>query len=793
LRAEARLNIAALRDWRLLAALALFAALVLLAAQAPLRYTIEVGLEEGYGSDLPMLAQFHDPEFSPFAKANFRWTTGQSLIHLPGVGGRPLQVSVRLLGIDPSLAAQSPQALEIWDNGRLLSVVALRPTAGETLSFLLSPPADGSAGHVVELRSATFTPPGDRRQIGVPVEQVRVASLGGLAAPDWRNLLAWLGAAALLWLALRRLGLGPRFALALLLAAVLLASLAALLDPPRFAFGGTTALIACALGWLLAVLLCATPQALLAAAPGLVALGLAADAAGALAGTAVESGLRAAGAALLGAALALALAGWLRPALAQLYHQVAAPIPPAARRWLALFAVIVMITHYGGKIYPDAMWGDIGFHSNRYLEVLLGRVLLLSRNRGVDFPYPPALYLLLAPFSLAGIHYQVLLQLGGALLNALSPFAVYMIAAGGLGCAEGGATSGRLSRVGVLAAGIYSLAAATLMTTWWNFSTHIFSQFVHLLLIVAIVLLWRRPTNDDRRTKTDERQPTNDDRRTKTDERTTTGARRQGDGKTGRQGDRSSSSFILHPSSFILLFVLQSLLYLGHFGFWMNMSLLGAGALAVLLAAAWRGRVPWRAFWALAGAFVAAELFATLFFYSAYAGLFVEQARATAAGGLAGMQNKAEADSAALWATLWDAGFRVHFGFFPVPLALCGLALLWLRPTTDHQPPTTNHLARAASALSRRSSVVVLVAGTFAVALLFGALPFITRAALSTRWLMFSGWAMAVCAALAAQLLWRSGRAGRWLVVVMGGYIFWVTASMWLGALAYRIRPPEPF
>jgi hypothetical protein len=58
---------------------------------------------------------------------------------------------------------------------------------------------------------------------------------------------------------------------------------------------------------------------------------------------------------------------------------------------------------------------------------------------------------------------------------------------------------------------------------------------------------------------------------------------------------------------------------------------------------------------------------------------------------------------------------------------------------------------------------------------------------------MFSAWAIAVGAAVTMQLLWRAGRAGRWLVIAIGGYIVWITASMWLGALAWRIRPPEPF
>ena len=50
---EARWLLGELRARRLALILAVFAALLLLAAQAPLRYAIQVGQEDGPGSDLP--------------------------------------------------------------------------------------------------------------------------------------------------------------------------------------------------------------------------------------------------------------------------------------------------------------------------------------------------------------------------------------------------------------------------------------------------------------------------------------------------------------------------------------------------------------------------------------------------------------------------------------------------------------------------------------------------------------------------------------------------------------------
>jgi hypothetical protein len=727
LRAEARRLPSAIRDRRLLVSLALFAVLLILAAQAPFHATIEAGLEEGYGADLPLIADFHAPEQSASAQANFRWTTGHSLVRLPGAGQRPLEVTIRLLAIDPALAQQGPKTIEFWANGRLLATAPARLATGERYHVFLPPPPAGDGDQLLDIRSSTFTPAGDRRSIGVPVEQIQVAGLPGPVLPAWRSTLAWLAAASALGLALRRIGLTPRVAQAILLAAVLLASLAALLDPPRFAFGGAPALVVCLLGWLLVLLLTADPAGLLLAGAALALPGLAM----AFGGYGWAAGLVA----------ALLMVGWLRPALGDWYTR-AAPLPAGARRWLLLFALIVLITHYGGKIYPDAMHGDIGFHTNRFQEVAQGLILILSRNRGVDFPYPPAFYLMLVPFALVGLNAAVLLQLGGALLNALSPFLIYAIVVGAVGWRHA-QPSARTAGQGVIAAGIYAFTAATLMTTWWNFSTHIFTQFAHLLLIAVLIFLLGPRTKN--------REP----------------------------GTSVDPAVVVGSRSLVLgsLVALQSFIYLGHFGFWINMSLLGAFGLAALTLAARHDPVQWRLVRLCLGAYVAAELFAVLFFYGAYTGLFIAQARTALAGGLSDVQNKAAADPAALWATLWDAGFRVHFGFFPVPLALCGLALLARRPIFA----------------PRRSIMLALVVGTFLVALLFATLPFATRAALSTRWLMFSAWAIAVCAAPVVQRLWREGPAGRLIVLAGGAYVGWVTASMWLGALAWRIRPPEPF
>ncbi len=838
---EARLVLAALREGRLAFSVCLFAVLLLLAAQAPPRYRIEVGQEDGPGGDLPLVSGFWTPERNDLG--TFRWTTDRALVRLPGIGQRALQVRLKIFPGNEEVARRGPRTIEIWASGRPLGELALRPV-GAIYHVLLPPPDDRSGDQVLELRSATFVPTSDERALGVPVDAIRIEGVGGPALPAWRSTLAWLAAAVAAWLALRRAGLGPATAQRLLLVSLLLAGLAALLDPPRFAFGGGPALLALALGWQLVLLLTAAPAGLVLA--GLVAAALAGAArlGGAVVGEDLVVG------ALQGLALALLLAAGLRPAVAALGRRLGVSIAPAAWRWLLVFALLVFALRYGGKIYPDAMPGDIGFHANRYADTVRGTVLLLSRNRGVDFPYPPALYLLLAPFSLVGLDRRVLLHLVGALLDALSPFLVYAIAARGATQAE----RSRGDAAALIAAAIYSFSAAGFMITWWNFSTHIFAQFTHLLLITALLLLFRRTTPDHRPPTTDHRPPTAGGQPstsgghppTSGGQPSTSGGHPPtsgghpptsgGHGGPALQGRNSQFSILNSQFSIPLsaitagLIALQSLVYLGHFGFWINMSLLGGIGLAALLLAIRRGQETWPTFWVLLISFVAAEAFAALFFYSGYTQLFRDQIEATRQGGLTGLAGRAPADPAALWRTLWDAGFRVHFGFFPLPLALCGLALLWrreprtknkeqrtknqeperilqnpvrlalrARPSeepTQHATRNTQHVSRFTFHVSRNTynpALITLILGTFAIAILFALLPFLSGSTLSTRWLMFSAWAISVCAALGARALWRSGRAGRLLLIAAGGYILWVTASQWLMALAWRVRPPEPF
>ncbi|HEU5090124.1 MAG TPA: hypothetical protein VFT99_21865, partial [Roseiflexaceae bacterium] len=543
---------------------------------------------------------------------------------------------------------------------------------GARYHVLLPPVAIGVQRPVLDLVSATFRVPGDPRALAWPVSTLVVRPLGA-GWPPLISLAAWLGLLALVWITfgLFQPASGRwRWLIYTLAVAIVLASM---LDPARAALA---------------------PFPFLAAA--------------------------------LNAALLCALSNWR---LTGLMNRLGVPLSSAARGWLLALVFLSCTLRWGAKLYPGAMPGDVLFHANRFAELIGGRVFLEAPHRGVPSPYAPGFYIAVAPLTLLGAARPAILVAVGALLDAISPVAIYALVLLVWHWRPSTEAAPALERQALMAAGLYAFAGGGFLVTWWNFSTHTFAQWAYLVLLVAGVAAWRCAVFGGRHVFT----------------------------------------------AIGVLTALQLGVLLGHFSFYLNLVLVGGYTLAVTWLAWRRARVS-RAQWAgLSATIILAHLLALLLFYSVYVPTLVGQASAVGSGADQAVTSSGAAMVAYLVSIMGD-GLTEHFGLFPFALAICGTLIL----------------AGQGGRPGRQAGCVVAGATWFVVAL-FLALPLVSGANLATRWLMFAFPVVCAMAPAAAQRLWRRGGAGRVALIVIGLFVVWVSAAIWLGALAWRIRPPEPF
>lgn len=688
--------------------LALLVALLLLgsfgAARLPVRVALDLGADKGPARADAFAHDFYPPETQN--GASFRWSRAQSSVALPGLGRRALAVELQVLAHRAQFSEpERPTQLTLSANGRP-QTIALRREAARYL--VLVPAAWMESGSLdLILTTQPWRAPGDNRpELGVALEQMQVRSAATPSGqlPHAPALLAWLGALLACWPALRLAGFAPGAALPLCLPLALVPALGFALAPARLALGS--------------------------------------------------------GPLLIGVAWALALLAALHAGLPPLFRQLQLPAAPGALRWLALLAAVSFALRYGGRVYPGSMHGDLELHWHRYARALSGEVYILAAHRGLPFPFPGALYTLVAPFTLTGITPWAAFEWGMALLEATTPLLLGLIAA----------RCWRSPWAGVVAGAVYAAMAGGFMTTWFAFETHIFAQWATLLLWAALLLCWPRPGEE-----------------------------------------RAGLARGAWAAALTLLVVVQSWVYLGHTGFLLNTVTLAAVGVPLLLRRAWRG--PYRrAALQVAGAALAGGLVVGALYYSAFLPLIFSQLGGVASVGLLEVTGRRPVEPSETLRAIWEDGILTHYGFFPLPLAVVGLLAPLARRRTEGRVPRAESAPQArhkigsqkqraaqlsaqpqSSALSPPSLLWWLLLLTFLVSLGQAVLPLITRSTLTTRYLMFAAWAVALAAAPALLALWRRGRAGRIAVLAMALFVGWGTLMTWAGALLFNIAPPEPF
>lgn len=648
---------ASLIDWRPGLLVGICFVLMLLVAQLPFSYTIQVGQERGYLSDLPFLQNFNHGENS-YTDRSFRWSRAESSIEVPGIGQRDVIVRMQVLSHRAQWQPDAPATVVNLDLGTGTTIpITLRP---EEAFYTFYVPASALDNGTLRMHLTTepWQSTADRRaELGIAIGRyltIDSTTTQGFVPPDALLVVLWSLSLALFWLALRVMGFSRNLALWLLVPLAVLIPMLSLFDAPRLAFGSAWAIQA-----------------------GLISIA------------------------------AAALCAWFVPPL--LRHLHALP-PSSILQWLLLLMVLSFVLKYAGRLYPESMPGDLQLHVNRYILTVHGRFYIEAQHRGLPFPFPNGLYVMIAPLTLTGLGIHFLFELTAGLFEATMVILLYLIMARVVGSAW----------LGLLAATTYALTPAGFMTTWFAFETQVAALWFSTLLMLVLALRW--PHYD-------------------------------------------------WPTWWLLVFLFTQA-FLGHIGQFINTVLLGM-LVGPYLWWRFRGATERRGVQWILGAGLVAGLFAGLFYYSRFTGLFWEQLQGLVTDGLNDITGREPIPRSVTLHSLWQDGLITHFGFFPMLLALPGALVLSMKLRHSLLPP--------------------LIWFTFLVATSQAVLPLITLSSITTRWLMFSAWAICVAGAVGFALLWRHGHSARVVAVTIAGYVCWQTIIVWVDAMFLRDPPVEPF
>lgn len=393
------------------------------------RPTYDINMNASF--DRVYLAQgFYDQEGS--GDAHYRWMSGQASVQVKGAGSQPLRLVMRL-GTD----AQDPQQgkpLEIHARGALVAIfqVANAPATFEaTIPPELISRATGDL--TLTLTTDTFTPAQDSRELGAAISTIRIEPMGGagLLLPPLLHGFYVLGIALCIYLVGAMLGLRSRWRLGVALGAIGIMGLLYAFARPYLSFY--------------------------------------------------------AGALLLAFALSTACLAVARPLVTRLYRRGGlhdfSYDKSEARLLFAIFVAGLLVA-WGGLLYPLSAPNDFGFHLHRFQEVQGGNLFFenyVVAGVGVGF-YPPAMYVLLLPFSLIVDPY-FLLRLVPPLLDFAGVFLIFYLCKRYLG---------RYRAAPLLAAALYAVVPINLLVLWWSHLTNLFGLLALFATAAYLVLNYDR-------------------------------------------------------------------------------------------------------------------------------------------------------------------------------------------------------------------------------------------------------------------------------------------------------------
>ncbi len=400
------------------------------------------------------LTDFYTPERSsdPAHSFDYRWTRDISTFILPGVGRNvPLELTFYLTGRPQG--SPPPDFTVIADG---TTVATLEPSGYPPQPYRVTVPASANRDDdlTLLLTSKAFSPPGERRLLGVLVDRIEVRQAGGGLVLPPLYPLGWLTLGLLLaYMSLRHMAIGRQI----------------------------SALIVMALGALAALVL-ATDRydlTLFIADIGLVMV------------------------------CVYLLALFVPPVVAWVMKKLRVGITASDLRWLMLVYLLAFGVKAGGMMHPRFVYLDHLFRVHQVQELVDEPGLFWDKyqhvttasdnvtvhtqeqnsmlgqwNIIVPFPYSPVGYFVLAPLGLIWPygHESDLVNASDTFLAALSGtivFALYAIAVRGLGS----------RRAGVLAGAIVSFAPITYLHFSDGAYPYIWAGWISVVYITAAICL----------------------------------------------------------------------------------------------------------------------------------------------------------------------------------------------------------------------------------------------------------------------------------------------------------------
>lgn len=412
--------------WPVLVVLLLTLPALLLVYQFPQERRINVGA----GSDGFYLRGIFATEQG--AGTDFRWLSDGSEIVLPAApGDSTWEASLRLSGERPP-GVPAPTVSVLADGQLVARFETIQAFKDYNFSFRRADLPESDL--TLTIKTATFDPPGDEdnRPLGVALDSFTLAP--------------------------QRIGLAQP-----------------LLPPPAYA-----AIVLAALGGLAGVLGRLGLRSRLVAGVTLIALGLL------LVGQLRQPDVTARylPGLLLGLIVLIASLLLLRPLVRRLY--AAGDVTMTTREEQILCGIFLFgaAAHLAGVVFPNFQAHDMTFQVHRVEDILRGNFLLsvISSEWGYRrTPYPPALYILVAPFAALtkGLTGDIALPLRllPPIIDATSVFLIFYL----------------LRRCKVpdpaplLAAFCYTLVPATYQLLWWGFFSNLFGQWATLAVLTLAV------------------------------------------------------------------------------------------------------------------------------------------------------------------------------------------------------------------------------------------------------------------------------------------------------------------